>query len=210
MTAGQHDLKFLRSETSKSVYLADKTSLRILGVYEGEVCVEDTKYVAKLYVVERLVVPLIVGMDLLSQHSKIVISLGGSREPLEFCVALRPIHGTPRYRLLPGVEINGLSPIAVPSRRHTPHTEFISTEVKRLLEEDIIQESQSPWRAQCFVTNLSKKPRLVIDFSATINKFTPMGPDPQQFETTVSLQLPSHPFGHVSWRNRHRPAGLVL
>jgi transposase InsO family protein len=165
---------FLRSTSSKSVHLADKTSLKILGIYEGKLHIDGTEYNAKLNVVESLVVPLIIGMDLLRQHSKIVISLGGSRKPVEFCVALRPIHGTPKYRLLPGVEIDSLSPIAVPSRRHTPHMDFIEAEIQRLLKEDIIQESQSPWRAQCFVTNLTKKPRLVIDFSATINKFTPM------------------------------------
>lgn len=42
-----------------------------------------------------------------------------------------------------------------------------------MLKDGIIQESRSAWRAQCFVTNTSKKPRLVIDFSNTINIHTP-------------------------------------
>ena len=39
-----------------------------------------------------------------------------------------------------------------------------------MLEGDIIEVSHSPWRAQAFVVN-GKKPRMVIDYSATINKF---------------------------------------
>ena len=40
-----------------------------------------------------------------------------------------------------------------------------------MLEGDIFEVSHSPWRAQAFVVN-GKKPRMVIDFSATINTFT--------------------------------------
>lgn len=134
----QHNMEFSLATSSRSVHLADKTSLRILCVYEGKLCVDDSKYDAKLNVVDTLVVPPIIGMDLLRQHSKIVISLGGSRKPLEFCVALRPIHGTPKYRLLPGVAIDSVSSIAVPSSRHTPHADFIDAEIQRLLKDDII------------------------------------------------------------------------
>ena len=41
-----------------------------------------------------------------------------------------------------------------------------------MLKNDIIKESRSPWRAQCFVTNNDKKPRL--DFSETILDAYPM------------------------------------
>ena len=50
---------------------------------------------------------------------------------------------------------------------------FIDKEVKRLLEDDIIMKSSSPWRAQVLVTKEGNhKRRLVFDYSETINKFT--------------------------------------
>ncbi|KAI5752123.1 hypothetical protein M8J77_014045 [Diaphorina citri] len=42
-----------------------------------------------------------------------------------------------------------------------------------MLEDGIIEPSNSPWRAQAFVVRDGKrKPRMVIDYSQTINKFT--------------------------------------
>ena len=50
---------------------------------------------------------------------------------------------------------------------------FIAAETKRLLEEGIIEPSDSPWRAQEVVTkNEGRKKRMVIDYSQAINKFT--------------------------------------
>ncbi|XP_066907466.1 uncharacterized protein [Halyomorpha halys] len=47
------------------------------------------------------------------------------------------------------------------------------SEIEQLLSDDIIEESNSPWRAQVLVVqNENHKKRLVIDYSQTINKFT--------------------------------------
>jgi len=79
----------------------------------------------------------------------------------------------PTYKLVPGNIIQNSKPIATPSRCTHVHEDFINAEIQRMLKEGIIPESRSAWRAQCFVTNTSKKPRLVIDFSNTINIYTP-------------------------------------
>ena len=65
-------------------------------------------------------------------------------------------------------------PIAIKSRRYPyEDRQFIQREVARLEEEDIIEPSNSPWRAQVLVvTNDRQKRRLVIDYSQTINRFT--------------------------------------
>lgn len=66
-------------------------------------------------------------------------------------------------------------PIAAKSRRYSPSDrEFIRGEVGRLLKEDIIRRSKSPWRAQVVVTGgrANQKRRLAIDYSETINKYT--------------------------------------
>ena len=46
-------------------------------------------------------------------------------------------------------------------------------EVKRLLKENIIEPSKSPWRAQVLITtNENHKKRMVVDYSQTINRYT--------------------------------------
>ena len=61
------------------------------------------------------------------------------------------------------------TPIATKERRHSSHdNKFISAEVRRLLSEDLIAQSNSPWRAQPFViTPENHLKRLVIDYSQT-------------------------------------------
>ncbi|KRX86343.1 Retrovirus-related Pol polyprotein from transposon gypsy [Trichinella pseudospiralis] len=52
-------------------------------------------------------------------------------------------------------------------------TNFIRNEVRALLEDGIIEASISPWRAQVVVLkDERRKKRLVVDYSATINRFT--------------------------------------
>jgi len=52
------------------------------------------------------------------------------------------------------------------------HT-FIQEETQRLLREGIIEQSNSPWRAQVVVTkDENHRKRLAVDYSETINRFT--------------------------------------
>ena len=65
-------------------------------------------------------------------------------------------------------------PVATKPKRYSQFdTEFISSEVKRLLRDDLIEPSSSPWRAQpLVVTKVNHKKRMVIiDYSQTVNKF---------------------------------------
>ena len=65
-------------------------------------------------------------------------------------------------------------PVAIKSRKYSKeHEDFIKMEIKKLLKEDIIEESNSSWRAQVLITkNSTHKKRMVIDYSTTCNKFT--------------------------------------
>ena len=64
-------------------------------------------------------------------------------------------------------------PVASKSRRYSrDDSEFIQSEVKRLLAADFIEPARSPWRAQVLVATQGTKRRLVIDYSTTINRFT--------------------------------------
>ena len=66
-------------------------------------------------------------------------------------------------------------PIADKTRKYSKEdADFIRAETQRLLLEDIIEPSNSPWRAQVLVVKneQSGKRRMVIDYSRTINRFT--------------------------------------
>ncbi|KAG8171472.1 hypothetical protein JTE90_008886 [Oedothorax gibbosus] len=122
-------------------------------------------------VMNDLCADFLVGHDLLKKHSSLEIDFDGDKPPLKICsltiVQISPVslftNLTPDYR-----------PITTRSRRQTQEDrQFICAETKRLLEEGIIEPSISPWRAQAFVVGGEvRKPRMVIDYSQTINRFT--------------------------------------
>jgi hypothetical protein len=72
-------------------------------------------------------------------------------------------------------------PIRIKSRKFNRDDErFIQQNIDSLLADGEIEVSNSPWRAQVFITkNERHKKRMVIDFSQTINRFTEL--DAYQF-----------------------------
>ena len=48
---------------------------------------------------------------------------------------------------------------------------IIKAETVRLLQQDRIEPSNSPWRAQPFVVDNGKKKRMCVDYNQTINLF---------------------------------------
>ena len=114
---------------------------------------------------------VILGMPFLKRHEDVTLSLGGDQPGLNICGLTRISVTQPKLfsHLTPDCH-----PIATKSRRFNPiDSKFIESEVQRLLAEDVIEPSHSPWRAQVVVThNGAKKKRMVVDFSQTINRFT--------------------------------------
>ena len=125
----------------------------------------------KMFVMNNLCADVLIGHDLLKQHSSLTISFGGTKPALHICsVAVATISPVSLFaNLSPDCK-----PIITKSRRHSPEDEqFIASEIQKLLEDRIIEKSNSPWRAQVFVvSNSSRKRRMVIDYSQTINRFT--------------------------------------
>ncbi|CAB3981036.1 Retrovirus-related Pol poly from transposon [Paramuricea clavata] len=144
------------------------SSVKICGT-----CIVNLVYQEQIYkdlslsVLPGLCADLILGLDFQSQHQ----SYGGSKPPLSVC-------SFSKLNMEPPEPFANLTsdchPIATNSRRYSQEdTEFIDKEVTRLLEEGIIEPSQSPWRAQVVVTkDENHKKRLAIDYSQTINRFT--------------------------------------
>ncbi|KRX78435.1 Actin, acrosomal process isoform [Trichinella sp. T6] len=101
---------------------------------------------SKLHILSNSCTDVIIGQDILQLHSNLTVSFGGPKAPLTIC---------------------GLAIYSVAEAK------FINDEVRRLLVENIIDESCSPWRAQALVvTSDNHKKRMVIDYSQTINHFT--------------------------------------
>ena len=65
-------------------------------------------------------------------------------------------------------------PIATKSRKFNHEDKlFIKEEVRKLLNEQIIEPSYSSWRAQVLIARDRRhKPRMVVDYSQTINRYT--------------------------------------
>lgn len=144
----------------------------ILGV-----CSPDIKVCGRLYrtvelsVIDKLCADIILGHSFLKRHKSLNLSLGGTQPTLEIC-GLAELKVSPP-ELFANIDANA-KPIATKSRRYSTEDKvFIDTQVELLLEEEIIEPSTSPWRAQVVITGGdSKKRRMVIDYSQTVNKYT--------------------------------------
>jgi len=74
--------------------------------------------------------------------------------------------------VFPGVD-KSISPVRIPSRIYnSSQKRIISDEVGRLLKEGRIRKSNSSWRSQVLIVP-GTKPRMVIDYAPSINRFTP-------------------------------------
>lgn len=151
-------------------------SLNHTSSVKGETCLtltlgKHTYENIQLLVVENLCSDMIIGHDVLEKHSSLEFAFGGPKEPFVVCnVAEASVPAVPLFaNLSPECK-----PIAIKSRRYSDDDRrFIEEEVKNLLNEGVIEESRSPWRAQVLITkNVNHRKRLVIDYSRTINRFT--------------------------------------
>ena len=119
----------------------------------------------------------LLGQDFQRQHRRIVFTYDGTRPELVISLSPETCVVTAATVECPSL-YHDLSPycrqVAVPSRRYCVHdSAFIESEVKKLYERGIVRTSNSHWRAQPIaVTNKeTRKKRLCIDYSQTINWF---------------------------------------
>ena len=166
-------LKLLIQPDKETITLASQSKQ---ATTEGKVTVNliynDQHYPkTKLSVIKNLCSDVLLGLDILSRHSEVILKFGGSRPVLKICnLAALSVEPPSLFQNLDPKMV----PIADKSRKYSQiDQEFISTEISRLLKEGIIEKSGSPWRAQVLIiTQTSGKRRMVIDYSRTINRFT--------------------------------------
>ena len=143
-----------------------------LGVCRVNLSLNGHEYTdVKLSILPDLCADIILGLDFQQKHASVTLEYGGNLPPLTFCgLSTMTVEAPELFAHL----IGDCRPIATKSRRYSPDDrQFIDAEVRRLLREGIIEPSISPWRAQVVVTkDESRKKRLAIDYSQTINRFT--------------------------------------
>ena len=112
---------------------------------------------------------ILLGLDFLSQHQSVSFQHNGPKSPLTECgLSVLKVESPDLLSNL----TSDVHPIATKSRRYCREDqEFIASEVRRLLNEGIIEPSNTPWRAKVVVTrNENNKKRMVVDYSQTVNR----------------------------------------
>ena len=156
-----------------SVGLASNScSSEAQGVCYVNLIVQGQKYEnTRVSILKDLVKPIILGESFMKQHTSVIFKFGGPKPSLVVS-ALSPMDAElpPMFTDLD----NKVRPLAVKSRRYSAEDkQFIKQEIQSLLANDVIEPSKSPWRAQVLVDRKEgKKPRLCIDYSRTINRYT--------------------------------------
>lgn len=155
---------------------------KTLGVCEVDLVIGNTELGrCKLLVLDKLCCDVLVGHDILRKHKSLVVNFEGKlpsisvsryKEPVHLSMAIAKIKPAPLFsNLSPDIR-----PIACSSRRYSEaESAFIGKTVNELIDQGLIRPSNSPWRAQVLVVDLDKphsKPRMVVDFSRTINRYT--------------------------------------
>ena len=162
----------MNSDGKKITMAASSVSVETLGTCQVSFMIGTQAYNGVVMsVLADLCADLILGRDFQSLHESINFHYGGTEPSLSVC-GLTTIDIEPPELFANLTE--DCHPIATKSRKNSlDDRKFIDSEIKKLLQEGIIENSNSPWRPQVLVTrNENHRKRLVIDYSATINKFS--------------------------------------
>ena len=135
----------------------------------AELTVVEQKYNLQLGVTQNL------GQDFMKRHRRVVFEVKEEGKDIiinsSVCtVAAAKINPIRIFKNLD----SGTRPIATKSRHfNAEDQQFIRLEIKKLLDDNIIEPSTSLWQAQVLIADDGRhKKRMVIDYSRTINKFT--------------------------------------
>ena len=144
------------------------------------------------------------------QHQSISFHHGGPEPPLVVCgLSTLKVEYPDLFTNLTA----DIHPIAAKSRRYSyEDRKFIDSEVQRLLNEGVIEPSNSPWRAQVVVArneNHKKRPRMVIDYSQTINRFTLLDAYPlPRIDATIDAIAQYRVFSTIDLRSAYHQVSI--
>jgi hypothetical protein len=171
---------------------ADVSTTKTLGsILVSKLEIQDFVYQNfEFSILQGLCCDAIIGHDVFAKHKNLIVNFGGNNSDMhinpiiddfldEYCysadstycnLAQANIDPPPLFHNIS----SDCSPIACRSRRYSDvDKKFIREQVDLLKGAGVVETSHSPWRAQVLVARDERhKPRLVIDYSRTINKFT--------------------------------------
>ncbi|GFU87937.1 retrovirus-related Pol polyprotein from transposon 17.6 [Trichonephila clavipes] len=157
----------------------------------------------ELLVTKDLCSDVLIGHDILNRHSSVEIGFDGNRPPLTICSLV--VTQVPPVSLFSNLNPDCRPLVTKSIRQAVEDNIFMAFEVQKLLQEGVIEPSNSPWRAQAFVIRgENHKPKMVVDYSQTINKYTLLGayplpkieedgiikPDPERLKSLRDMPVP--------------------
>ena len=121
-------------------------------------------------VLDNLATDVIIGVKIFKEHQSVTFTYEGHRPPLTSNALKKMSVPFPKPFSHLG---ENCRPIADKPRKYSQaDLHFIRDETQRLLSDDLIEPSNSPWKAQVLVVKeQSRKRRMIIDYSRTINRF---------------------------------------
>ena len=180
-------------------------STDILGYCDVKICLLGRSYQGiKFSVIPKLCTDVILGEPFLKLHKALHVEFSGTEPALELAAdmscALACAMRIPPARLFSNLS-SDCQPVATRSRKfNASDKKFIEDEVQKLLDAGVIEPSDSPWRAQIVLTSDSdstKKRRMVVDFSRTINKFTVLDAFPLPLIEEIVQEVAKYKFYSV-------------
>lgn len=187
-------LPYKRVLSSPKVVGANGVPLNLVGRIDNA-CIETNKnyLVDTVWVAKHLNTDAIMGESSLKSFKSVQINYDGHLPTLQVASAKETLN----YAECSPVSCFPTkpdTPIQAPSRRQSPEDkDFIKAEIKNLIQAGKIQTSTSPWRSQAFVVH-GNKPRLVIDYAQTVNRFTPLDAYPIPLVSELLDQISKYTF----------------
>jgi hypothetical protein len=201
-------------KSSSSVAMADASkSSRTVGHCFLTMRIDGRTYErTKFIVMPNLCCKLLLGQDFMALHESVLLeNLPGAGSLHVTGLAAANVEPPSVFAHL----TDDCHPVATKSRKFCREDEkFIQSEIKRLLAEDIIEPSSSPWRAQLLIVNNDEdnrhhKKRMVIDYSRTINRFTRLDAYPTPKIDDLVSKLAQHKIFSSYLRNAYHQIPLA-
>lgn len=178
-TVNKLQLEVQRTSYADICMASRNFSMKTLGSIVSSITVLDREYTnVRFDIIQNLCADAILGQEFFKKHKEIIFKPGGSEEPLiieepytrHLCVSAAKVEPPFLFEFMS----SDVKPIAIRSRWYSKDDkEFIDRQIQELLNDDVIEPSRSPWRAQVVVVQKdNRKKRMVIDYSQTVNKFT--------------------------------------
>ena len=173
----KHKLEVLPSSIKVSLASGDLSD--VLGECKVNIQILGKTYkMFKFTIMKNLVAPVILGYDWFNLFNSVTFYPRGKQPgvsipgitPAALSILEPMVVDPPKIFKFS----SDVKPVATKARKFSLRDrQFIEQEIEKLLNDKIIQKSHSSWRSQVLVVrDPNHKPRMVVDFSRTVNRYT--------------------------------------